>query len=286
MITLKNKRLTVQIQTPGQGYQRTRFDWSGICEQITLDEAVTYLSQEATPGNLGTEGVGVSDEFGITTAIGYDEIAVGEWFPKIGVGFLQKVNTESYSFMFDYPLQAVPIEVLLTGDTEVGFVQKSKVMAGWGWKLQKSFSLHGPNLTLDYTLENIGEKPLFTEQYNHNFSAINEHTIGPDYQLQTSFPLACELIDGGMHVKGDTLNLTEVPPEYIYAAQSDCQGLENIEWTLRHQPTEHGIRAREQFPLLKFALWARSHVISPEAFIAIDLKPGETQTWRRAYTFF
>jgi hypothetical protein len=53
-----------------------------------------------------------------------------------------------------------------------------------------------------------------------------------------------------------------------------------------HSSTGHGVRVKEQFRLFKFALWAKSHVISPEFFVWIDLRPGETQTWQRQYTFF
>ncbi len=109
MITIQNKRLEIQIQEPGSSYKRARFDWSGICQQITLDGKHTYCSQEATADDLGTEGIGLIDEFGIVTPIGYDQIKVGDWFPKIGIGFLQKMNNDPYDFFSDYAIQPAQI---------------------------------------------------------------------------------------------------------------------------------------------------------------------------------
>lgn len=286
MITIQNKRLEIQIQEPGSSYKRARFDWAGICQQITLDGKHTFCSQEATAGDPGTEGVGLIDEFGIVTPIGYDQIGVGDWFPKIGIGFLQKVNNDPYDYFADYAIQPAQVRVDGDGNGQVSFLQESEVLNGWGWRLRKSFTLDGPCLTIDYTLENCGQKALATEQYNHNFMAIDGKHIGPDYQLKTSFPLNFEFTYGGIQVGDDNLNLTEIPPTYIYALQSDCAGLQNVDWQLIHQPSGHGLRVSEQFPLFKLALWAKSYVISPEFFVWIDLQPGETQNWQRKYTFF
>jgi hypothetical protein len=286
MLTIHNKRLAIQFQEPGGIYTRTRFDWGGICLQILLDGCTTFLSQEATAGELGTEGVGLSDEFGIQTPIGYQQIEVGGWFPKIGVGFLQKVDSKPYDFFSDYPYQKLPVRTEKSGDVEISFLQESPVLNGWGWRLRKTFSLDGPCLKIDYTLENIGNKPLVTEQYNHNFFAIDSQVIGPDYQLQTSFPVEFEWVDGGIQVETDRLNLTEIPTTPFYALQSNCKDLQDIEWQLIHLPSFHGVRVREKYPLFKFAFWGKSHVISPEFFVWIDLQPGQSQSWKREYKFY
>ena len=286
MIELQNDRLFIRILEPGNQYNRSRFDWSGICQQITLDGAVTFCSQEANDLEQGTQGIGLTDEFGIETPIGYNEVSAGSWFPKIGIGFLQKETDSPYSFMVDYPIQVMPFQVEQPHNNQVKFDQTSDIINGWGWRLQKSYSLTGANLCVDYSLKNIGEKSLATEQYNHNFIAINGQTVGPDYHLQTSFPFECEVIDGGIQMEGDSLELTETPPSYIYARQTDCAGLSHVEWELKHLASGHGVRAKENFSLYRFALWAKRHVISPEFFVWINLHPGQTQTWQRVYTFF
>ena len=95
MITIHSNRLELQIQEPGSSYQRARFDWSGICQQIALDGEHTFCSQEATVDEPGTEGIGLMDEFGIHTPVGYDQIKVREWFPKILISLPMEVNPSS-----------------------------------------------------------------------------------------------------------------------------------------------------------------------------------------------
>jgi hypothetical protein len=286
MIRIFNDRMVIEIQEPGSGYKRARFDWSGICQQIRLDGEHIFCSQEATANAPGTEGIGLTDEFGIHTPIGYDQIEAGSWFPKIGIGFLQKVNNDPYNFFYDYNIQPVPFQYEQDRNDQLSFLQESEILNGWGWRLRKTLSLDGAGLAIDYALENRGEKAIVTEQYNHNFIAINGETVGPGYQLNTSFPLDLTVINGGVQVDHQNFNLTEVPPTFIYVMQPDCGGLENTEWRLIHQPSGHGLQVSELFPLQKFALWGMSHVISPEFFVWIDLEPGQTQTWQRKYTFF
>lgn len=286
MITIYNDHLSVEIQEPGSSYKRSRFDWSGICQQITLDDKHTFCSQEATMDQPGTEGVGLMDEFGINTPIGYNQIDVGDWFPKIGIGFLQKTNNDPYNFFYDYAIKPAPTSFEQDRNDSASFLQESEILNGWGWQLRKTLTLDGADLAIDYALENRGDKPLVTEQYNHNFIAIDGKNIGPDYRLKTSFPLKFELINGGVQVDDDILNLTEIPPTFIYVMQSNFEGLQNTEWCLSHQPSGHGLRVNEQFPLFKFALWGMSHVVSPEFFLWIDLQPGQTHTWQRKYAFF
>jgi len=286
MITQCSERLEIQIQEPGSQYKRSRFDWSGICQQISLDGSHTFLSQEANESNRGSEGVGLSDEFGINTPLGYDDLNAGEWFPKIGVGYLQKVSTDPYDFFFDYPLQPAHIQVERDGDQMVAFRQVSEILNGWGWILRKTYSLAGLTLTISYLLENTGQKTIQTETYNHNFLSMGGKTVGPDYQLQLPFDLQLEQSLGPITTDGNTLTLTETPPKYVYALQEDCHPNQNVEWQLMHRTTGQGVRVREKFPLFKFALWGMRHVISPEFFLWIDLQPGQTQTWTREYAFF
>ena len=39
------------------------------------------------------------------------------------------------------------------------------------------------------------------------------------------------------------------------------------------------------FPIKYFALYADARAVSPEPFIAIDLRPGKTTRWTRSYRF-
>lgn len=89
-ITLSNDILTVEIADLG-AYKGTRFDWTGFITQVTLEQGkhMFCVPESLVPGQ-GTGGIGLCNEFSISRAIGYDDAEVGEWFPKPGVGLLQK----------------------------------------------------------------------------------------------------------------------------------------------------------------------------------------------------
>ncbi|MBN1383733.1 MAG: hypothetical protein JW983_02465 [Elusimicrobia bacterium] len=251
-----------------------------------LDGKHTYCSQEATETDRGCEGIGLCNEFGIVTPLGYDDAEVNQWFPKIGVGFLQKKDTLPYNFAKDYEILPVEIKVEQTGKDKVIFVQTGANQHGWAWELRKTLSIENNILTIEYTLENTGQEHIKTEEYCHNFFSINRQTIGPDYLLETSFPISCDEIRGTVTAENNTIKIAEVPSGHIYAAQSDCEGLNNVEWKLIHKPSGHGMQVKEYYKLHKFAVWGMSHVISPEFFIWLDIKPGNKQIWKRTYTFY
>ena len=285
MIILQNSRLNIDIIEPGTVYTRTRFDWTGTCRQITLDEEVSYCSQETIGDNKGTEGIGLCNEFGIHTAIGYDETVIGDYFPKIGLGFLQKVDERPYEFMCDYPLEPARNEYEQPSDESIVFTQTAN-RDSWGWELRKTLTVHENTLAIVYALKNTGEQPLRTEEYCHNFFAVNGQTVGPDYRMKLPFAPQLETVKGPLVVKDNTIIPSRIPETFFWANQTDFGRKSDVTWTLTHTLSGHGMEVTEHFPLHLFQIWGMSHVISPELFVEIDVKPGETQSWKRVYKFF
>lgn len=102
---LSNGVLSVDIADIGEDYKGTRFDWTGFITQVTLEKGNhTFCVPESLKEGEGTGGSGICNEFGISRAIGYDEAPIGGWFPKPGIGLLQKLDSQSYSFHNKYPL--------------------------------------------------------------------------------------------------------------------------------------------------------------------------------------
>lgn len=102
---LSNGVLSVDIADIGEDYKGTRFDWTGFITQVTLEKGNhTFCVPESLKEGEGTGGSGLCNEFGISRAIGYDEAPIGGWFPKPGIGLLQKLDSQSYSFISEYPL--------------------------------------------------------------------------------------------------------------------------------------------------------------------------------------
>ncbi|MFD1908517.1 hypothetical protein ACFSQ7_37740 [Paenibacillus rhizoplanae] len=89
---LSNGVLTVEIAEVG-AYGGTRFDWTGFITGVTLEQGGhTFCVPESLVPGQGTGGIGLCNEFGISRAIGYEDAAAGEWFPKFGIGLLQEAK--------------------------------------------------------------------------------------------------------------------------------------------------------------------------------------------------
>jgi hypothetical protein len=74
-------------------------------------------------------GQGLYNEFGIHFPLGFDEVKIGEWFHKIGVGLLKKENNK-YEFLhyyiikpatFSIKTQPLSIEIICNSDVYNGY---------------------------------------------------------------------------------------------------------------------------------------------------------------------
>lgn len=131
----------------------------------------------------GTGGIGLCNEFGISRAIGYEDAAPGEWFPKFGIGLLQKQSDEPYSFIGEYPLQPFPVTEEWSGDSVTYTVQPLECR-GYSMRLVKTLKLEGNRLDILYKVENTGSEALRIEEYIHNFVGIDGALVGTDYELR------------------------------------------------------------------------------------------------------
>jgi len=72
----------------------------------------------------------------------------------------------------------------------------------------------------------------------------------------------------------------------MYITLKDLPKESNQYFEICHIPSGLTVRESHDFPLHKVAIWAMPHVVSPEAFIKIDLQADEEKTWTRKYTFY
>jgi len=287
MIHLRNERLSVAITEPGVGYRDARFDWSGFITQVTLDDEYSFCAPESLEEGEGSGGIGLCNEFGIFRPIGYDDARIGEQFPKLGVGLLQKIDDEVYDFTRDYPVAPFPIHWQIQPDC-VEFTIEPLPCRGYEARLKKIISLHDNDLRIEYELENVGEKPLRTHEYGHNFVAVNGGAPGPDYSLQLQPGVLLRKMPPALFQEASTIHWSAplAAPLMVRSANFASGECDSMSWELTHAPSGCGLREKIEGRILRFALWCAPHVISPEVFIDINLQPGEKQRWTRRTTFF
>jgi hypothetical protein len=287
---IENDSLLVEIANPGE-YKGSRFDWTGFIRQVTLKQGShTFCMAESLIPGQGTGGIGLCNEFGNDLPIGYDETPIGGIFPKIGVGLITRPDSGRYNFMIDQPVEPFPV-LIEAGADFVTFISQPVESGGYAVRLEKKITLSDEELTIDYALSNKGTKSIATTEYVHNFLSIDNHFVGPGYELRLakSVQLKAELDPSKrkvLDIHGNTIGWCKPVEKVFYAVWDGFGSVTPFYWELVHREAGAGVRESGDKPAIRIALWGESHVLSPEVFVDVKIDPGETMRWSRTYTFF
>ena len=284
---LKNKNLEIQIDLPAENYNFSRFDWTGNIVSVKFKNIQLASTESITYENEMQNGKGFYNEFGIDTALGFNEAVIGDWFHKIGVGLLKKDN-EEYIFNRNYEIKPADFEIKYTSNT-ILIICKSEFNNGYSYVLKKEIKLEKHGFTINYDLENTGEKEIITDEYVHNFLAINKELIGRNYVLKFPFKLMpaffLETVNPEQKVTiGQTdVTFNDSPEEQFFF--SNLNGSKNVkpQWELKNLESKISISETGSFNTNKVNLWGWKHVISPELFIDVSIEPGQNANWTRTY---
>jgi hypothetical protein len=235
-------------------------------------------------------GKGFYNEFGIDSAIGFYEIDEGDWFHKIGIGFLKKAGDE-YGFYKKYEIRPATFKVTATPD-KIMINCKSGNANGYRYKYKKEIILNESGFLIKYCLKNTGEKTINTNEYGHNFIAVNNELMSSDYILKFPFNLNPEMFNETVNpeekveIGKKEITFSGTPGQQFFF--SNLSGSENVDagWELINTKNKIGISETGSFKTKKVNLWGWTHVISPELFFDINLKPGEEIEWSRTYNIF
>ena len=284
---LKNKNLEIHVDTPFKNYNSSRFDWTGKIVEVKFQNIPLTTDERPDNHNENSFGKGLYNEFGIDTALGFNETAIGGWFHKIGVGLLRKED-EQYLFSKNYQLEPAEFDTIIESD-RILINCKSKNVNGYSYLLRKVIELHESGFTINYKLENKGEKDLITTEYVHNFLAINNDLIGSNYLLEFPFKLNSELFDETVNTEHkvyfgqNKVKFKGSPTEQFFF--SNLSGGENVNayWKFINLENKIAISESGSFKTDKVNLWGWKHVISPELFFKIYIKPNQSTEWSRHY---
>lgn len=295
-IILKNKNLKLKIETPGEKYRGSRFDWNGTVTKIWY-KGKQLLSEEKKLFNRNARiyGRGLHNEFGIKNVIGYDDIPVGEYFPKIGTGWLKK-DEKPYFFFTQYKLDALDFSWQKISDEKAVFMCDSGIRNGYGYHYTKTVELKEDTFVISYSLENIGEKKIETTEYVHNFLLPCGKSVSPDLEL--NFNWEYDKADLSENVKTDGLvdfipngaKFLKVPDvEYflggVWEARKDKNFGQNGGWTLKDSCSGITMKESDSFVPHHSDVWGHNKCISPELFIWLEVEPEKTMEWSRTYSF-
>jgi len=287
---LKNKSLEIHVDLPLEHYNFSRFDWTGKIVNVIFQNVQMSTIESTDSANAHNLGKGFYNEFGIDTALGFDDTAVGGLFHKIGVGLLKKED-DQYQFHKTYIIKPATFKTLLKTDRLI-MTCASENVNGYAYLLKKEIVLKADGFIINYALHNTGENPINTDEYVHNFTAIHNTANGPEYSLKFPFQLQPTQFLATVNpqqkakIGQDAITFNGRPSEPFFFSNLSGHTAVDAQWTLIHHKHNMAIRETGSFKTNKINLWGTAHVISPELFFKISLKAGQIKEWSRHYEVF
>ena len=287
---IKNDTLEVAIDIPSENYEGSRFDWTGKISSVKFKSLPLTTIEDTESKDVNFLGKGLYNEFGITSPIGFEETPMGGWFHKIGIGLLKKEH-KNYLFHRNHIIKPTSFDINYEND-KIKIICKSELVNGYSYILKKEIRVSENSFTIDYSLHNTGEKKIITDEYVHNFMAINNALIGEDYTLKFPFPINPSLFDetvnneNAVEIGLDNITFNKTPEQQFFFSNLTGGKELEAEWTLTNLKANVGIKEIGNFKTDKINLWGWKHVISPELFFKISLIPGKSLEWSRKFEVF
>lgn len=287
---LKNELLEIKVDLPSEGYSSTRFDYTGKVIEVKFKGIPVAGTEQLNNPNHDDLGRGFYNEFGIDSALGFDEANDGDWFHKIGIGLLSKTG-QQYQFNKTYEVRLAKFST----QTEAHKIMtscKSELVNGYSYFLRKEMILYETSFEINYFLENTGTKNIHTTEYNHNFITINNELMGSSYELRFPFELKTESFEEFVNPENcvtfhpNSISFNKNPNEQFFFSEMNGKFGVPAHWELSNYQHKIGISETGSFYTKKVNLWGWQHVISPELFFEINCEPGNTTAWSRTYNFF
>ncbi len=287
---LKNTNLEIHIDLPLENYQLSRFDWTGKITAVKYKGVYVSGYEKMDAEDPINYGKGFYNEFGIDAPIDFDEVKEGDYFHKIGIGLLKKEG-DAYLFSNAYEIQ--PAEFKITEEPNKIIIEcASQNKNGYSYVLKKEIVLLESGFRINYSFHNTGEKTISTNEYTHNFLAIDKDLMGSNYILKFPFLVKPELFGATVNTEGKVeigqkeFTFNGTPNEQFFF--SHLSGREKVEayWELINTKSKIGISEKGSFETTKVNLWGWKHVVSPELFFDLIADPSQTVEWSRTYHIF
>ncbi len=289
-VKLDNSQFELLVDLPVENYQGARFDHCGKIIGLKYNGICLSGSENCKNEEDQDSGKGFYNEFGIDLPLNFDQTPVGDWFHKIGVGLLKKTNTP-YFFKNTYEVKPLSFKVEHS-QTKIVMACTSPFLMGYAYKLKKEIVLLDSGFKINYYLENVGEQSIVTNEYVHNFLNFNNQSIGPDYQLNFPFEIKPDLFietvnpENKVAIGKDSIKFNATPSRDFFFSNLSGNDVVNAKWEIINRKQNLGMSEAGDFKTNAINLWGVPHVICPELFINISLKPKEFKEWSRTYFIY
>jgi hypothetical protein len=291
---ISNGLITAKLYLPDpvNGYYRgTRFDWSGNMPSLKTKNH-EYFGQwfEKHDPQLHDAIMGPVEEFKTNNAgLGYDEATAGGTFVRIGVGVVRKPDEKGYQNFKTYEILDPGKWLVKAEKNRIRFTHILQGPDGYAYRYTKWMVLvKGKNtLRIEHTLENIGRKPIRTQQYNHNFFVIDGQPTGPEsvvqfpFDLQATRPFANALAESRGKEIRYTAELQKGQSTY-----GEFAGGPAYDVRLENRKAKAGVHITGDVPIAKLVYWSIRTTFCPEPYIDLSVDPGKKTRWTYTYDFY
>jgi hypothetical protein len=148
-----------------------------------------------------------------------------------------------------------------------------------------------PELILEHTLRNTGQKVIRTSVYDHNFFVPDGRPPGPGtvvtvpFKIQTAQPPE----NGRAEVRGNqVIYLKQLEGQERVTAAIKGFGESAKDYDVRVENAQAGVgfHVKGNRPLSSVYLWSIRSVVSLEPYIDMSIEPGSDFTWQYSYEYF
>ena len=291
-VEITNGLISAKLYLPDieQGYYRgSRFDWSGVIPELKyLDH--DYFGQwfPIYDPTIHDAISGPVEEF---MQIGYSEAPVGGEFLRIGIGGLRKANDNAFERYGYYEFSNQGKWTVQKAVDHVVFIHELNDVAGYSYVYNKTVRLINgkPEMVLEHTLKNTGQKAIQTSTYNHNFFTLDHQPTSPDITVKFAFPFIVTREDSLIRINGQQIEyLRELAPKETASLgiQGYRNSVEDYDFRIENLRTGAGVRITGDRPVSRIVYWSCGRAVSPEPYIDLNIQPGESFSWNIYYNFY
>ncbi len=295
---LISAKVAVQTGIDNNYYRGSRFDWSGQIYDLTWNGHSYYgeFFPKFDPYNHDTV-CGPAEEF---AQIGYENAEIGGEFVKIGVGVLQKPDSQPYNIRRLYKILNKGKWTCKIDKNAIIYTQelKSKVVS---YVYIKKIELvdGSPTMIISHTLQNTGSNLISTNTYCHNFFMLDKTPTSPGITMNLSFtPTKGDFLPKieGFAIVSDASILkdkkliftrTLVEPERVLYRDIPCDNNVQLnDFSIENCTTGAAVRFKGDRPMFNLLLWANAKTQCIEPWILINIMPNKTFSWTNRYDFY
>jgi hypothetical protein len=275
-------------------YRGTRFDWSGIISSLQF-AGHEYFGRwyEHHDPKIHDAITGPVEEFRTNDkGLGYDEAKVGGTFVRIGIGTVRKPDEPAYRAYDTYEIVDSGKWTINRHKDRIEFTHRLTAEDGYAYVYRKTIHLvkGKPELLIEHSLKNTGQKVIETTQYNHNFFVIDHEVVGPEISIKFAFtPVPTRGFNNRAEVRGKEI----IFPRELQGKNgvfSELEGSNNdvkdYDFRVENLNTRAGVHITSDQPLEKVNFWAISTVASAEPYIHLRIDPGKESQWTIRYDFY